>query len=121
MRVRRGALRLVLAAAFLLARAALGLSASAHPGHAAPDPALAHAAAAVHGTDSGQADTDGCCCPEPNLACTCGPGLCGTALAVLPAGPSWAPASSPGADYAAAPASVALETRLPPETPPPRA
>jgi hypothetical protein len=85
-----GLIRLVLAGLFLLARVALGVPASA-----APMPPAMHAQMAAHvetvqaaTSPATRAATNDPCCPDHAMPCCCGPGLCGTALAVLPA-PAW--------------------------------
>lgn len=120
-----GLIRLLLAGVFLLARAALGVTASAGPlpattvsqtevhhvaGHAAPTTAGV----------SGKAATDAPCRQHRAMPCNCGPGLCGTAVAVLPATAFRGPLLATTVAFTPGPASAVVGICASPALPPPR-
>lgn len=110
-----------MAAAFLLARVALGMFASAPPAHATQEGVTGPAVAGAHlGVPPGNGHPRHRCCPQDGADACCGAGLCGTALAVLPAGASWNPIGSGRLAFGPASSPSPRDTRPAPDTPPPR-
>jgi hypothetical protein len=81
-----GPIRLLLAGVFLLARIALGFAAGAQPCPAVThvQAVAPHGAAQVIAASPGESMGNAPCRPDHAMPCCCGPGLCGTALGVLP-------------------------------------
>ncbi|RAI55227.1 hypothetical protein DOO78_24550 [Roseicella frigidaeris] len=117
-----GLVRLMLAAVFLLGRMALGFAAGIQPCPAAmhvqtvTHNGAGHAAAAS--PSKGMADAP--CRPDHVMPCCCGPGLCGTALAVLPSATQLGPHAAFTVAFTPGPASAAAGIRASPALPPPR-
>ena len=115
-----GPIRLLLAGVFLLARIALGFAASTQPYPAAThSPAVTHhEAGPAFAAVSGKGLKDAPCRPGHAAPCSCGSGLCGTALAVLPSpallGPLPASAAVFTPDRATSPAGIRASPVLPP-------
>ena len=117
-----GLVRLLLAVVFLLARTALGFAAGVQPCPTAmhvqtlAHNGAGHAAAASPGR--GMADAP--CRPDHAMPCCCGPGLCGTPLAVLPPPTPLGPTSASTVAFTLGLASAAAGIRASPALPPPR-